>query len=116
MEIDETTKKILDKVGLSFVEKEILIDRKALLNFSIYDELKPEIEELKKVFSSSSLTSLHKEANSKQKWPLLNLIRQILRVYGYKMEPIRKCDGYTVDGIKKFKRFFLIQKIPNPGE
>ena len=78
MEIDETTKKILEKVGLSFVEKEILIDREALLNFSIYDELKPEIEQLKKVFSSSSLTSLHKEAKIKQKWPLLNLVRQIL--------------------------------------
>jgi len=116
MEIDETTKKILEKVGISFVETEILIDREALLNFSIYDELKPEIDQLKKVFSSSSLTSLHKEANTKQKWPLLNLIRQVLKVYGYKMEPIRKCDGYTVDGIKKFKRFFLVQKIPSPGE
>uniref|UniRef100_A0A6C0BAU3 Uncharacterized protein n=1 Tax=viral metagenome TaxID=1070528 RepID=A0A6C0BAU3_9ZZZZ len=113
MEIDKTTKKILDRVGISFIDKEILIDREALLNFSIYHELKQEIDQLRKVFSSSSLTSLHKEANAKQKWPLLNLIRQILRVYGYKMEPIRKCDGYTADGMKKFKRFFLIQKIPS---
>jgi hypothetical protein len=26
------------------------------------------------------------------------------------MEPIRKSDGYTPEGIKKYKRFFLIKK------
>jgi hypothetical protein len=26
------------------------------------------------------------------------------------MEPIRKSDGYTLDGIKKYKRYFLIKK------
>lgn len=110
MEIDNTTKKILDKVGIFFVENEILIDRETLLKDFVYDDLKSDIDELKKKFSSSSLTSLHKQANTKQKWPLLNLVRQILRVYGYKMTPLRKCDGYTGDGVKKFKRFFLIKK------
>lgn len=110
MEIDNTTKKILDKVGIFFIENEILVDREALLKDSLYEDLKSDIDDLKKEFSSSSLTSLHKEADTKQKWPLLNLVRQILRVYGYKMQPIRKCDGYTADGVKKFKRFFLIKK------
>ena len=110
MEIDNATKKILDKVGIFFIEHEILVDREALLNNITYNDLKNDIDALKKIFSSSSMTSLHKEADSKQKWPLLNLVRQILRMYGYKMEPIRKCDGYTTDGVKKFKRFFLIKK------
>ena len=26
------------------------------------------------------------------------------------MIPIRKCDGYTLDGIKKFKRYFQVVK------
>jgi len=26
------------------------------------------------------------------------------------MEPIRKSDGYTLEGIKKYKRFFQIKK------
>ena len=68
-------------------------------------------KELKKKLSSSFLTSLHKEAKIKQKWPLLNLVRQILHVYKYKMDPIRKADGYTKDGVKKYKRYFLIRKI-----
>jgi hypothetical protein len=56
------------------------------------------------------MTSLQKNAEKSQKWPLLNLVRQILHVYGYKMEPIRKADGYTLEGVKKYKRYFLIHK------
>jgi 23S rRNA maturation-related 3'-5' exoribonuclease YhaM len=26
------------------------------------------------------------------------------------MEPIRKSDGYTLEGVKKYKRYFLINK------
>ena len=75
-----------------------------------YDSMKKYIIDLKKEYSSSSLTSLQENATTKQKFPLLNLVRQILSVYGYKMVPIRKCDGYTNDKRKKFKRFFLILK------
>lgn len=115
MEIDNVTKKILEKSGIFFLknenaETEILIERESLLNNNIYNELKNEIIELKKMFSSSALTSLQKEADKKQKWPLLNLVRQVLQVYGYKMIPIRKCDGYTEAGIKRFKRYFSITK------
>ena len=106
MEIDNTTKKILHTCGLSFSSDEILIERNCLLNDNLYETLKPDIEELKKKLSSTSLTSLHKDAEQKQKWPLLNLVRQILQVYKYKMIPVRKSDGYTVDGTKKYKRFF----------
>jgi hypothetical protein len=56
------------------------------------------------------MTSLQKNAEKEQKWPLLNLVRQILNVYNYKMEPIRKSDGYTLEGVKKYKRFFQIIK------
>ena len=143
MEIDNITKKILEKTGIFFLtnetvenenaetqpttvsevqsltnalgygslQTEILIERDSLLNNNIYTELKNEIIELKKMFSSSALTSLQKEADKKQKWPLLNLVRQVLHVYGYKMTPIRKCDGYTEDGIKRFKRYFSITKM-----
>jgi hypothetical protein len=35
-------------------------------------------------------------------------VRQILSVYNYHLTPIRKCDGYTPEGVKKYKRFFKI--------
>ena len=71
-------------------------------------EIKKLIPGLKKIYSSSLLNSLQKNAEQTQKWPLLNLVRQILNNHGYKMEPFRKADGYTLDGIKKYKRFFVI--------
>lgn len=105
------SKKILEELGLEIEtinNKEI--ERDFLLNMQKYDSMKKYIIDLKKEYSSSSLTSLQENATTKQKFPLLNLVRQILSVYGYKMVPIRKCDGYTNDKRKKFKRFFLILK------
>jgi hypothetical protein len=87
-----------------------LIPREILLSKDVYNEVKEEIVELKKKFSSSSLTSLQKTAESGQKWPLLNLVRQVLKTCNYQMKPIRKSDGYKKDGKKKYKRFFLIGK------
>ena len=112
--IDEVSRKILTKCGLlvnnNEYPNEILILRDSLLNEIIYNSVENDLVELKKNLSSSSLTSLQKEANKTQKWPLLNLVRQILNVYGYRMIPIRKSDGYTQEGIKKFKRYFQIVK------
>jgi hypothetical protein len=112
--IDEISKNILIVSGIMINSNEypdeILILRDSLLNNNIYKLIEPNIVELRKTLSSSSLTSLQKGADKTQKWPLLNLIRQILNVYGYKMVPIRKSDGYTPDGIKKFKRYFQIIK------
>ena len=89
------------------------ISREILLSDNKYNEIKHLIPDLKEKFSSSFMTSLHKNADKSQKWPLLNLIRQILNVYGYKMYPIRKADGYTLEGIKKYKRYFQIQSKNN---
>jgi len=117
--IDEISKKILVAAGIivnsNDYPDEILILRDMLINDEIYVSLKNDILKLKKDLSSSLLTSLQKGAEKTQKWPLLNLVRQILNVYGFKMVPIRKCDGYTLDGIKKFKRYFqVIKKIEPP--
>jgi len=61
------------------------------------------------LLSSSVYTSMQKDADKHQKWPLINLIRQILRKYNYQFLPKRVCDGYTKDGIKKYKRFFEVK-------
>jgi hypothetical protein len=98
-----TIEKINDFEGMYIQRDELLSDLK-------YNEIKKLIPDLKKKYSSSFMTSLQKNADKCQKWPLLNLVRQILNFYNYKMTPIRKSDGYTLDGIKKYKRFFLVTK------
>jgi hypothetical protein len=46
-----------------------------------------------------------------QKWPLINIVRQILSSIGYKLVPIRKANGYSKDNQKLYKRLFKIQKL-----
>jgi len=89
----------------------MLIPRELFFNDKIYKELKENIPELKHLFSSSYLTSLQSSAETTQKWPHLNLIRQILRSINFKLTPKRVSDGYTVDGKKKYKRMFIIEKM-----
>ena len=115
--MDEECKNVLFLIGLKFEILNdldgLLIPREQLLDDKKYEEIKKYIPELKKIFSSSCMTSLQKNADKIQKWPLLNLARQILSFYNYKMEPIRKSDGYTLEGVKKYKRFFQIKKNNN---
>jgi hypothetical protein len=114
--MDETSKKILQTVGIHFEKEEdingLIIPRDELLDPEKYKKIQQseDIEKLKKTFSSSALTCLQKDASTDQKWPLLNLVRQILTSYGFIMDPIRKCNGYTKEGVKLYKRFFLIKK------
>ena len=109
--MDEASKKILKLVNLEADQlNDSLIQREIFLDINKYEEIKPLIPELKNTMNSRFFTALHNDADEKQRWPLLNLIRQILLVYKYKMEPIRKCDGYTGDNKKRYKRYFLITK------
>jgi len=88
----------------------ITIFRETLLNDATYDKLKTDIPKLKSILSSTSFTSMHKNADASQKWPLINLVRQLLRKYNYNLIPKRVCDGYSKAGIKKYKRLFEIKK------
>jgi hypothetical protein len=89
----------------------MLLPRELFMNREIYKDLKLNIPDLKSLFSSSYLTSLQEPAEKKQKWPLLNLLRQVLRSCNFKLTPKRISDGYSIDGKKKYKRMFIIEKM-----
>jgi len=89
----------------------MLIPRELFMNLDIYKNLKEKIPDLKTLFSSSYLTTLQDTAEKKQKWPLLNLLRQVLRSCNFKLTPKRISDGYTIDGKKKYKRMFIVEKM-----
>ena len=117
--MDEHSKKILNMVGIqidnSLNELDgLMISREELLSPVKYENVKKLIPDLKTVFSSSFMTSLQKNATNDQRWPLLNLVRQILHFYHFQMIPVRKSDGYTPDGVKKYKRFFYIKSKDKP--
>lgn len=88
----------------------LMIEREFLVNPKNYENVREKIPEIKKIYSSTFLTSLHSNADKTQKWPLLNLLRQILRRMNYTMEPIRTSNGKDSKGKKLYKRYFRIQK------
>tara|TARA_B100000900_G_C20501484_1_gene683949 strand:+ start:165 stop:650 length:486 start_codon:yes stop_codon:yes gene_type:complete len=96
----------IEQINGTLIPRDILISREK------YKNVKEFLVKLKKIknFSSSYLTSLHEGAEIKQKWPLLNLVRQILKVQNYRMKPVRKSAGKTKDGKKKYVRYFMIEK------
>ena len=107
---------VLNKCNIHFTDFKqldgMLISRDVLLSGETYDKLTQEdIDEMKKLYSSGSLTSLQKNAKESQKWPLLNLVRQLLKSNKFTMEPIRKSNGYDKTGKKLYKRYFKITKM-----
>lgn len=89
----------------------MLIPREIFLDSSIYSSVKEDIAMLKQIFASSSLTALQSTAECNQRWPLLNLVRQILKSCNYKMTPKRVSAGYMKDGTKIYKRMFVVDKL-----
>ena len=91
-----------------------IVDRDDLLSDEKYSKIKEQITELKKLYSSSYMTSLQKTAGDTQKWPVINIMRQLLKSYGYALVPKRCANGYTKLGKKIYKRSFVITKKLKP--
>ena len=89
----------------------MIIPREIFIDISLYNSIKEYIPKLKQIFTSSSLTGLQSTAEQTQRWPLLNLVRQILKSCNFNLLPKRISAGYTKDGKKIFKRMFIIEKI-----
>jgi len=89
----------------------MLIPREIFLDINLYNSIKEYIPNLKQIFTSSALTGLQSTAEKTQRWPLLNLVRQILKSCNFNLLPKRISAGYTKDGKKIFKRMFIIEKI-----
>ena len=119
-ETQQIVKEFLNKCGIVFEDYKMLdgmlIPRDTLLSQEKYENIKEDLTKIKKMYSSGALTDLQKSAEKKQKWPLLNLVRQILKSNNYNMDPIRKSNGYTKEGKKKYLRFFIIKKIKSTKE
>jgi hypothetical protein len=117
--IGETDLKIIklffSNCGINFENLQdldgMIINRELLLSENTYLKIKPMINDLKKIFSSSSHTSMQIIAFKKQRWPLINIVRQILRSCEYILVPKRISDGYDKYGKKQFRRIFIINKF-----
>ncbi len=90
----------------------LTVPRETLIRPGAYTEVAGLVPALKTHFSSTHMTCLQDEAPGTQRWPLLNLVRQVLRATGFAMEPRRLSDGYGADKRKRYKRVFIVARAP----
>lgn len=93
----------------------LTIPRDTLVRPGAYTEAASIVPDLKAHFSSTHMTCLQDEAPGVQRWPLLNLVRQVLRASGYNMAPRRLSDGYDSDKRKRYKRVFVVSRASKTG-
>ena len=107
---------VLNMCGISVNENVLIVpqvvDRSPFLDGSLYAKVLVHVPALKLEFSSSTMSGLQWTAYERQKWPLLNLVRQILRQSNILMTPMRVSDGYNSEGKKLFRRMFRIETSP----
>lgn len=118
--MDKDLLDILKKCNIIIEDKNLvnglLIPREILLSKEKFVELSEEIKNIKKKFSSSRLTALQSTAKDNQKWPLLNLVRQLLKASSVRMVPKRVSNGYDKNGKKKFRRYFILEELKKVNE
>lgn len=92
----------------------VLIHRDDLLRVDIEQRLAEFVDTLKEKYKSSMLNCLHKNRDDKQKFPAINLVRQILKCNGYKLKPLVFSRGYSKhNGKKLVERNFKIVRLDN---
>ena len=95
----------------------VLISRDLLLRVDIEQQLTCLIIKLKEKYKSSKLNCLHNNRDDKQKFPGINLVRQILRCNGYHLKPVKFSRGYCKHSGKKIvDRNFKVVRLENYSE
>ena len=89
----------------------ITIQRDTLLQKDNKENLMDLIPEMKLVYKSAYLNCLHDNSIYKQKFPAINLLRQVLKCHHLSLTPKIVSNGYEkVTGKKRVNRIFIIQK------
>ena len=99
-----TVDKLDDLTNLTF-------PRETLLAKNNQQKLMELIPEMKEVYNSSYLTCLHDNSIFKQKYPGVNLVRQVLKCHHLALTPKIISNGYEkTTGKKRVSRIFKIEK------
>ena len=90
----------------------LTISQDKLKDKELINKLYEKIDDLKIFYNSNMLTCLHKNSLHKQKFPALNMLRQICKCNGLKLYPFTISRGYDkVSGRKIIDRYYKIIPI-----
>lgn len=91
---------------------DITLSQEELKKQNLIHKLHLLIDNLKNEYKSEMLTCLHKNSLEKQKFPAVNMIRQICKCNNLKVSPFVICKGYNKNsGQKITERFYRIDYI-----
>lgn len=91
---------------------DISLSYELLRDPKLIDKLYNQIPKLKTFYKSSKLTCLHKNSTSNQKFPGVNMVRQILKCNKLKLKPMLICKGYNkATGKKIIERYYQIKDM-----
>ena len=98
--LDIDLKKADDMLGISIAAEKLchLSTKKRMMAFS---------PQLRKYYSTGNFEPLHKNAYKKPFYAV-NILRRIVKEYGFKLNSVNTSDGYTAQGKKKLKRRYEI--------
>ena len=90
----------------------LILKQDTLKSKTLITDLNEKVPNLKSYYNSSKLTCLHKNSLDKQKFPAVNMLRQILKCNSFKMEPYVISKGYDkFSGKKLVERYYRIRDI-----
>ena len=112
---------LLNEINIKVVNSKeienVLIEFKTLRHPDIITKFNKKIPELKKKYNSNMLNCLHKNSLDKQKFPGVNMLRQILKCNNMRLKPYVICKGYNKKTGKKItERFYKIYNIEDDNE
>ena len=121
MERNELLRKVLSRVNITFRTLPDLhnqvISREALLDKKVCDSLLTLRPALKSHYHSDMLSCLHANSAQKQRFPSINMVRQLLRTHGMCMQPRIQSMGYDRNtGKKLVKRYYVILSAAGSGD
>lgn len=90
----------------------VLIDREVLINNTdIITNIRKLVSKMKPYYSSDTLTCLHQNSCEKQKYPVINFLRQILKCNDFALKPGRITCG-CVNGKRIRHHCFYVVRRP----
>jgi len=90
----------------------IELERNSFLTPEVVEHFQKFKNEFKNLgYKTGKLTSLHKNNLVKQKFPAINMLRQLLKCNNLLLKPLIKSNGYDkISGRKNTIRYFIIKE------
>jgi len=113
---EDLLKELLKPININVnkIEQSVgtIIKYETLRTPEIIEKYNQIIPKLKEIYKSSSLNCLHTNKESKQKFPAVNTLRQILKCNNLLLQPKILCKGYNkTTGKKIIERYYIINKM-----